>query len=152
MNKDLTPFPKFLKATKDFGDIDNAPPRTIPVGLLKQIQQEHKPYKYIPDDGEDLWLTPEEFKQRGGGDCTNFATSKMKAAKDLGIPESQMRLMVGPNTHTGEMHAVLHIDTGDGKGWVLDNQYPNHVIPDKKHYKLKGFSPLYKINRLDWQR
>ncbi|MEP9360252.1 transglutaminase-like cysteine peptidase [Sphingomonas sp. KR3-1] len=73
----------------------------------------------------DRWETPAEMFARGG-DCEDFALTKYFALRDLGMPESAMRIAIVWDTTDQEQHAVLFVDAG-GQSWVLDNKFPAPV-------------------------
>jgi predicted transglutaminase-like cysteine proteinase len=145
-NPDLKPFPKFTRATEGW-NAPVTPMQAAPADILKRVQQSYAKMKYIVD-GEDLWATPEEFKQRGGGDCEDFALAKYHALLQQGFSDDQMRVLIGQKRKTGEFHAVLTVRDGDNL-YVLDNEYPDKVL-GADH--LKSISRAYEINRTGWGR
>lgn len=81
---------------------------------------------------EDRWATPLEFCMKGG-DCEEYATTKMLSLKELGV-DCPMRLVIGKKDGRG--HAVLVIQV---EYWlyILDNE-SNLPVPD---YQYRNFEP-----------
>jgi len=75
---------------------------------------------------EDHWATPSELRLIGAGDCEDLAIAKYFALLAIGVPESQLRLLLvrlwRGSSGTIEPHLVLawHDDGGDDP-WILDN-------------------------------
>lgn len=94
---------------------------------------------------EDYWATPYEMMKRGG-DCDDYSIAKYISLKRLGVPESNMRIIIlQDNNLGGIMHAVLEVKVG-GKPYLLDNQAKAVTAEeDIFHYR-----PIYAINRTAW--
>lgn len=88
-----------------------------PHDLLSQVNNLVNRVRYV-SDGADTWSTPTEFLRRGG-DCEDFAIAKYLLLRQLGVPASQMRIVVTrpPNS---EPHAILLVETANGTV-ALDN-------------------------------
>ena len=67
----------------------------------------------------DYWETPREFIQKSG-DCEDYSITKYYALRDLGLPASDMRIVILEDTIRNLAHAVLVV-FGDGTAYVLDN-------------------------------
>jgi predicted transglutaminase-like cysteine proteinase len=81
-----------------------------------------------------------------GGDCDDYSIAKYISLKRLGVPESNMRIIIlQDNNLGGIMHAVLEVKVG-GKPYLLDNQAKAVTAEeDIFHYR-----PIYAINRTAW--
>jgi len=67
----------------------------------------------------DYWATPAELLARGG-DCEDFAIAKFLALRELGMPSSDMRIIVLRGETEGSDHAILMVETVSGP-MILDN-------------------------------
>jgi predicted transglutaminase-like cysteine proteinase len=89
--------------------------------------------RYVADApgyaGGDVWATPAELFSRGG-DCEDFALAKFFLLRELGIPDTRMRIAILAPTGSQESHAVLLVETESGTV-VLDNLRP-------RPYRLDG--------------
>lgn len=81
----------------------------------------------------DYWATPDEFLEKGGGDCEDYAIAKYALLRMVGVPRSQMSMLIGASVKTGAGHAVLLVG-----GEVLDNNaaQPYHYSEFMKEYDL----------------
>jgi predicted transglutaminase-like cysteine proteinase len=96
---------------------------------------------------EEYWATPEEFLEKGGGDCDDFAIIKYLALRYFGWPEQDLWLLLGKENKTGRLHAVLAARAGE-KMFILDNlSRPAYLLIPEKQY-MQNFIPLYAINEL----
>ena len=89
---------------------------------------------------EDYWAIPREFVQKSG-DCEDYSISKYYALKELGVPASDMRIVVLQDTIRNLAHAVLVV-FGNGTAYVLDNV--SNVI--MTHDRLGHYKPQYSVN------
>lgn len=89
---------------------------------------------------EDYWDTPREFIQKSG-DCEDYAITKYYALRELGVPASEMRIVILMDTIRNLAHAVLVV-FGDGTAYVLDN-VSNVILT---HDKLGHYKPQYSVN------
>lgn len=72
------------------------------------------------------WSTLGEFLRRGG-DCEDYATSKYQLLRTLGVPASDLRVVVVLDGATREHHAVLAVRRpGEEKAWLLDSDDQIH--------------------------
>lgn len=93
---------------------------------------------------KDYWATPKQFFDRNG-DCEDYAISKYISLRSLGIPVSQMRIVVLNDLNLKIAHAVLVVYL-NGEALVLDNQISQVINADRiRHYK-----PIYSINENSW--
>lgn len=104
--------------------------------------------RYVPDEenwgAPDHWATPGEFYRRNG-DCEDFAIAKYVALKALGFDPAKMRIVVLVDEKLHKHHAVLMVDTENGR-MILDNQIAQVVRDtDIEHYR-----PIYSINEDAW--
>jgi|GEM_PF-4104580 len=96
---------------------------------------------------EEYWAIPEEFLEKGGGDCDDFAIIKYLALRYFGWPEQDLWLLLGKEHKSGRNHAVLAARTGE-KMFILDNlSKPAYLLIPEKQY-MQNFTPLYAINEL----
>lgn len=89
--------------------------------LLARVNQEVNGVRYASDSAVgrpvNYWASPSEFLA-SGGDCKDYALAKYTALRSLGVPPSEMRILVT------RQHAVLVVKTKDGPR-VLDNLSSN---------------------------
>lgn len=108
--------------------------------LKTNIQVNAVPYR--PDNGPhgtvDNWASPREFLTRGG-DCEDYALLKMASLSALGIPQQDMRIVVGV-LEDGRAHAVLNVNY-HGVDMILDNRQNSVASSVSSH-----FTPKYSVN------
>jgi len=106
--------------------------------------------RYIEDKDNfgqsDYWATPAEFFARGG-DCEDFAIAKYAMLKELGVPESQMRVAIVQDKIKNIPHAVLIVYTNNGP-ILLDNQ----IKRASQVASIDRYKPIYSINANGWWR
>ena len=96
---------------------------------------------------EEYWAIPEEFLEKGGGDCEDFAIIKYFALRYFGWPEQDLWILLGKDNKADRYHAVLAARTGE-KIFILDNlSRPSNLLLSDKQYTL-SFTPLYAISEL----
>lgn len=104
--------------------------------------------RYVTDDVNwgvaDYWATPDEFF-RMSGDCEDFAIAKFVALKRLGIDADRMRIVVLEDENLKTHHAVLTVETSQGRA-VLDNQISQVILDTEIHH----YRPIYSINETAW--
>ncbi len=88
----------------------------------------------------DYWAAPVEFFQKSG-DCEDFSIAKYFALRALGVPASQMRIVVLKDTLRNLDHAVAVV-YADGDAWVLDN-LSNAVL---SHRRYSHYRPQFSVN------
>jgi len=88
---------------------------------LRRINHEVnlKPFKFDIDRYQkpEFWTRIDNH----GGDCEDFVLEKRHRLLQAGVPLSALKIAIC-TTETGEMHAVLAIDTDRGT-YVLDNRH-----------------------------
>lgn len=85
----------------------------------------------------DYWSTRGEFLLRGGGDCEDYAITKLYTLKDLGINPKDMCLLVVKERYSGYYHMVLGIwNKNKTQPQILDN-LSFKVLPLDKRVDLK---------------
>ncbi|MBY0407304.1 MAG: transglutaminase-like cysteine peptidase [Rickettsiales bacterium] len=117
---------------------------------LEQVNQWSNQHPYIEDQInwglEDFWETPQEFMEISG-DCEDYAISKYYTLRALGVPPSQMRIIILQDLNLGGViHAVLGVYDEDGELYVLDNQ-SQEVTPALQIYHYR---PIFGINEEAW--
>ena len=88
----------------------------------------------------DYWEAPVDFFQKSG-DCEDFAITKYFALRSLGVPASQMRVVILKDTLRNVDHAVTVVYT-EGDAWTLDN-LSNTVM---SHKRLSHYRPQFSVN------
>jgi predicted transglutaminase-like cysteine proteinase len=90
---------------------------------------------------QDHWATPMEALT-GQGDCEDYAILKYATLRELGIRDSDMRIVVVKDQRRGIGHAVLSVRM-NGKTYILDSLRQRPVIDTK----LRRYKPYYSVNR-----
>ncbi|HFD81335.1 MAG TPA: hypothetical protein ENK05_13225 [Gammaproteobacteria bacterium] len=93
---------------------------------------------------EDYWATAREFLYNGG-DCEDYALTKMFSLRWLGYPAGEIRIVVLQDTNLRIPHAVLAVAEGDDI-LILDNQAQEMV----SHRDIVHYAPVYSINEEHW--
>lgn len=93
---------------------------------------------------EDYWAIPRQFLERGG-DCEDYAITKLLSLRWLGHQELQSRIVVLQDTNLGIPHAVLAVYL-DGDTLILDNQV-NEILSDKD---IVHYVPIYSLDEKQW--
>lgn len=93
---------------------------------------------------EDYWAIPREFFP-GGGDCEDFAITKLLSLRWLGVDRNLMRIVVVQDTNLRVPHAVLAVVSGRDI-LILDNQ----VQKVQSHRAIVHYAPVYSINERAW--
>ena len=92
---------------------------------------------------KDYWATPIEFIATGAGDCEDYTIAKYFSLIELGVPESQLRLMYVTALELRQPHMVLaYYETPTSVPLVLDN-INRRILPANKRRDL---SPIYSFN------
>lgn len=92
---------------------------------------------------EDYWATPIEFLSINAGDCEDFSIAKYFTLKELGIPESKLRITYVKALELNQAHMVLTYAEKPGEvPLVLDNLI-NEIKPASKRKDLR---PIYSFN------
>lgn len=114
---------------------------------IKEAMQTFADFSYIPDT-KDEWATPEEFCERRGGDCEDFAIARMRWLYREGFDEKKLALCIGVQ-RPRLVHAVLVVHTTTGQDYVLDNLH-EHAKEHNLH--RRWFTPLVYIYRNEWRQ
>ena len=115
---------------------------------LQRVNREVNRRRYILDPPNwgvpDYWATPLQFFRKNG-DCEDYAIVKYISLRQLGFPESALRVLVLNDLNLGVPHAILVVDW-QGKQLLLDNQIPEVV----EAAKVRHYQPIYSINESAW--
>lgn len=93
---------------------------------------------------EDYWAIPREFLFNGG-DCEDYAITKLFSLRWLGYRMDDMRIVVLQDTNLRVPHAVLALANADDI-LILDNQVPTVL----SHRAIVHYAPVYSINASRW--
>ncbi len=93
---------------------------------------------------EDYWAVAREFLYNGG-DCEDYAITKLFSLRWLGFPMEQLRIVVLQDTNLRIPHAVLAVAMGEDIR-ILDNQIQEVV----SHRQIVHYAPVYSINEQRW--
>lgn len=94
----------------------------------------------------DFWASPLATLGSAKGDCEDYAIVKYLAFVELGIPESNLRLVVGQMSGAPPLdhHVVLAIRE-KGEWLILTNNRQVHRLFTEEEYQ-KNFTPLYVLS------
>ena len=93
---------------------------------------------------DDYWAIAREFLYFGG-DCEDYALTKLFSLRWLDYPADQLRIVVLQDTNLRVPHAVLAVaDRNDIV--ILDNQTEEVV----SHQDIVHYVPVYSINEQHW--
>jgi predicted transglutaminase-like cysteine proteinase len=92
----------------------------------------------------DYWAIPREFLFNGG-DCEDYAITKMMSLRWLGHAPNDMRIVVLQDTNLRIAHAVMAVGTGDDI-LIMDNQ-ADEVL---SHRSIVHYAPVYSIGESQW--
>jgi len=93
---------------------------------------------------EDYWAIPREFLYNGG-DCEDFAITKLLSLRWLGFSADTLRIVVLQDTNLRIAHAVLAFGTGDDI-LILDNQVGDVL----SHRSIVHYAPVYSVSASQW--
>ncbi len=93
---------------------------------------------------EDYWAIPREFLFNGG-DCEDYAITKLLSLRWLGYPEDRLRIVVLQDTNLRIAHAVLAISADDDI-LILDNQVGDVL----SHRSIVHYAPVYSVSESQW--
>lgn len=155
-SSDISPFTKWTGVLKKLNRVsfksgDTEKFRSMPLAKkVSAVNDYVNEVRYIEDKNNfgqsDYWATPAEFFARGG-DCEDFAIAKYAILRELGVPESQMRLAIVQDKIKNIPHAILIVYTDTGP-MMLDNQ-----IKRASHAsRINRYKPIYSINAEGWWR
>jgi predicted transglutaminase-like cysteine proteinase len=105
-----------------------------------------KPYVLDIDNYgvEDYWAISREFLATGG-DCEDYAITKLFSLRWLGYPREDLRLVVVQDTNLRVPHAVLAV-AADKDILILDNQVPEII----SHHAIAHYAPVYSMTDQSW--
>jgi len=118
---------------------------------LKIVNDFFNKIKYKRDNlhwkKKDYWASPFEFLGTGAGDCEDYAIAKYFALRQLGIPDSKLRITYVKLSRKGtkyeEAHMVLnYYHKPNQTPIVLDNVNKRLVLATKR----KDLKPIYSFN------
>lgn len=119
-----------------------------PMRQLQQVNQFMNRMTYVEDivnyGMADYWATPLEFL-RNDGDCEDYAIAKYISLRELGFPQSDMRILVLNDLNLRVPHAILIVYL-NGHAYVLDNQIQQVVTTDV----IRHYQPIFSINEEAW--
>jgi predicted transglutaminase-like cysteine proteinase len=95
----------------------------------------------------ERWTTPLVTFASGAGDCEDYAIAKYVALQQIGIPESDLRLVVVYDHNTHEHHAVASVRHG-GRWLILDNR----ALAIQEDVEIAHFNPLFVLNSQNVRR
>lgn len=93
---------------------------------------------------EDYWAISREFLFNGG-DCEDYAITKLFSLRWLKYPIDDLRIVVLQDTNLRIPHAVLAVARGNDIA-ILDNQISEVV----SHHDIVHYRPVYSINEAHW--
>jgi len=115
---------------------------------LKSINQYANQKEYILDidnyNVDDYWAIPKQFLNRGG-DCEDYAITKLLSLRWLGQQQLKSRIVVLQDANLGIPHAVLAVYL-DGDTLILDNQV-NEIL---SHRNIFHYIPIYSLDEKRW--
>ncbi|AMJ86448.1 transglutaminase-like cysteine peptidase [Alteromonas sp. Mac1] len=114
---------------------------------LYQVNRFFNRFEFVDDlkhwRQPDYWATPIEFIATGAGDCEDYSIAKYFSLIELGIPESQLRLMYVTALELNQPHMVLaYYPSPTSIPLVLDN-INRRILPANKRRDL---APVYSFN------
>jgi len=130
-----------------WSDLDKPISRWGIRGLNKQInrfsKQVNSSFMYQKEE-KDIWKSPVQFIEDGGGDCEDFALFYYASMLLLGWPSERLRLVVLWDSQVKEYHAVL-LARMENEAFVFDNNmslvYKLSIVVRRGVYK-----PIYLCN------
>ena len=97
----------------------------------------------------DHWATPMESLANGKGDCEDFVIAKYFTLLNMGIPDSQLRLIYvrarigGPNSAVQQAHMVLaYYPSSDPEPLILDNLISDIRVSSRR----QDLRPVFSFN------
>ena len=114
---------------------------------LYQVNRFFNRFEFVDDlkhwRQPDYWATPIEFIATGAGDCEDYSIAKYFSLIELGIPESQLRLMYVTALELNQPHMVLaYYPSPTSVPLVLDN-INRRILPANQRRDL---APVYSFN------
>src|SRR5690606_7024803 len=93
---------------------------------------------------DDYWAVAREFLYNGG-DCEDYAITKLLSLRWLGLATERLRIVVLQDTNLRIPHAVLAVYDNDDI-FILDNLTEQVV----SHRDIVHYVPVYSINEAHW--
>ncbi len=91
----------------------------------------------------DYWATPIEALGKGAGDCEDYSIAKYFTLRELGVPDSKMRIMYVKALRLDQAHMVLtYYPSPSAVPLVLDN-INKRILPATRRTDL---APVYSFN------
>jgi predicted transglutaminase-like cysteine proteinase len=123
--------------------------RNLPFATqLTRINDYANNKKYILDIDNygmtDYWAVAREFLYNGG-DCEDYAITKLLSLRWLGVDMDRLRIVVLQDTNLRIPHAVLAVYNNNDV-LILDNQTQQVV----SHRDIVHYVPVYSINEAHW--
>lgn len=122
--------------------------RLSPLEQVDEINRYANNKTYILDVDNyglsDYWATAKQFLHNGG-DCEDYAFTKLLSLKYLGFDVNDMRIVVLQDINLGIAHAVLALKK-NGRILILDNQVEEVL----SHRGIVHYIPLYSVNESRW--
>ncbi len=123
--------------------------KTLPSSeQIRQVNRYANTKSYVLDlDNyglDDYWAIPREFLFNGG-DCEDYAITKLLSLRWLGYSPESLRIVVLQDTNLRIAHAVLALGTGDDI-LILDNQ----VADVLSHRSIVHYAPVYSVSESRW--
>lgn len=112
---------------------------------LRYVNSFFNKFPFKDDDtnwGGPYWSTPQEFLDKNGGDCEDYSIAKFYALKALGVPVSDMFVVVVGYQQKEGAHAILLVIDGDDF-YILDNLKKDVVYINGTD---KAFYPQYYLS------
>ena len=134
-----------LHAWRDYVDSLAALPRLEQIAAVNAYANRKAYILDLDNYGiEDYWAIPREFLLNGG-DCEDYAITKLLSLRWLGFDPATLRIVVLQDTNLRVPHAVLAV-AADDDILVLDNQVRQVV----RHRDIVHYAPVYSINEQRW--
>ena len=123
--------------------------RELPFAIqLQRINAYANRKRYVLDIDNygvnDYWAVAREFLYNGG-DCEDYAITKLLSLRWLGVETERLRIVVLQDTNLRIPHAVLAVYDNDDI-FILDNQTEQVV----SHRDIVHYVPVYSINEAHW--
>ncbi len=164
-NADVSAFQKWQSVNRKYAQEESngsaaALNRVIPAGLqqaslLSKLQgvnnTVNRSIRYVSDDiawgVNDYWASPAETLAKGYGDCDDFAIVKYFSLLRMGVPATNMQIVILTDTQANVLHAVLAV-RDNGRNYILDNRR-NDVYED---VSIAFYRPIYSLTANSWVR
>lgn len=115
---------------------------------LQRINEYANQKRYVLDldnyGQADYWAVAREFLYNGG-DCEDYAITKLFSLRWLGVDTDRLRIVVLQDTNLRVPHAVLAVYANNDI-LILDNQTRQVV----SHRDIVHYVPVYSINESHW--